>query len=200
MKSSTPLIFATNNAHKVEEIRAVLPPELMIITLREAGIDRDIPEPYDTLEDNAAEKARVIHALTGMDCFSEDTGLEVAALDGEPGVRSARYAGEGRSADDNTSLLLEKLTGQTNRAARFRTVIWLILEGKEHRFEGICNGRIAGTPCGVKGFGYDPVFIPDGADRTFAEMTLTEKSTFSHRSKATGALVAFLTRHAGSDK
>lgn len=194
------LIFATNNAHKVEEIRAVLPEGFSIITLREAGIDRDIPEPHDTLEANAAEKARVIQGITGQDCFSEDTGLEVEVLNGAPGVRSARYAGEGRSASDNTELLLQNMRDQKNRRARFRTVIWLIMDGREHAFEGICPGTITRSPTGTKGFGYDPVFIPDGADKTFAEMTLEEKSTFSHRGKATSALLAFLREYAGSGK
>lgn len=200
MTTHAPLIFATNNAHKVEEIRAVLPAGFSIITLREAGIDREIPEPHDTLEANAAEKARVIHALTGKDCFSEDTGLEVDALNGAPGVRSARYAGEGRSAADNTALLLQNMKDASDRKARFRTVIWLILDSREHFFEGICPGRITLAPSGEKGFGYDPVFIPDGADRTFAEMTLEEKSAFSHRGKATSALLAFLREYAGSAK
>ena len=200
MNTGAPLIFATNNAHKVDEIRSVLPEGLTILTLKEAGIDQDIPEPHDTLEANAEEKARVIHALTRMNCFSEDTGLEVEALNGEPGVRSARYAGEGRSSLDNTELLLRKLGDNLNRKARFRTVICLIMDGQEHRFEGICPGTITHEPSGAQGFGYDPVFIPDGAEKTFAEMTLPEKSAFSHRSKATAALVAFLRQHAGSGK
>jgi XTP/dITP diphosphohydrolase len=200
MTPAPTLIFATNNAHKVDEIRAVLPENLSIITLKEAGIDRDIPEPHDTLEANAVEKARVIHALTGMDCFSEDTGLEVEVLNGAPGVRSARYAGEGRSASDNTLLLLANLRGHENRRARFRTVICLILGGREHQFEGICPGHITLAPSGAKGFGYDPVFIPEGAEKTFADMSLSEKSAYSHRSKATAALVAFLREHAASGK
>lgn len=200
MNAHAPLIFATNNAHKVDEIRAVLPAGFSIITLREAGIDRDIPEPYETLEANAAEKARVINGITGQDCFSEDTGLEVEALKSAPGVRSARYAGEGRSANDNTELLLRNLQGEENRKARFRTVIWLILDGQEHHFEGVCPGRITHKPSGNMGFGYDPVFIPDGAEKTFAEMTMEEKSMFSHRGKATAALLAFLREYAGSGK
>ena len=200
MTAQAPLIFATNNPHKVEEIRAVLPAGFNIITLREAGIDKDIPEPYDTLEANAAEKARVIHALTGKDCFSEDTGLEVPSLQGAPGVRSARYAGEGSSAHDNTALLLKNMQGMADRTARFRTVIWLILDGREHFFEGICTGTITRQPSGAKGFGYDPIFKPDGAQRTFAEMSMEEKSVFSHRGKATSALLAFLQEHAGSPK
>jgi XTP/dITP diphosphohydrolase len=187
------LIFATNNAHKVDELRAVLPGGFSIQSLREAGIDQDIPEPYDTLEANAHEKARVIHELTGGDCFSEDTGLEVAALGGAPGVKSARYAGEDRSPTANTDRLLRELQGGANRAARFRTIICLCLEGNYHLFEGICPGSIAAAPSGSGGFGYDPVFIPEGGDgRTFAEMTLSEKGRFSHRRKALDKLMAFL--------
>ena len=200
MTQAPTLIFATNNAHKVEEIRSVLPDGLRILTLLEAGIYQDIPEPHDTLEANAVEKARVIHTLTGMECFSEDTGLEVEALNGAPGVRSARYAGDGRSANDNMLLLLNNLHGHENRKARFRTVICLILGDREHRFEGICPGHITLAPSGMQGFGYDPVFIPEGAKKTFAEMSLSEKSSYSHRSKATAALVAFLREYGASGK
>lgn len=186
------LIFATNNQHKVEEIRSVLGGELEIITLKEAGIDKDIPEPYDTLEENAAAKSRTIFEMTGLDCFSEDTGLEVAALKGEPGVKSARYAGGHRSFDANIEKLLANLAGMPDRRARFRTVISLLIAGRGTMFEGICEGRIIKEKKGVMGFGYDPVFIPDGADRTFAEMEINEKNRFSHRKKATEKLVAFL--------
>ncbi|RYY90289.1 MAG: RdgB/HAM1 family non-canonical purine NTP pyrophosphatase [Chitinophagaceae bacterium] len=188
------LIFATNNAHKVDELRAVLPEGFAIRSLREAGIDQDIPEPHDTLEANAREKAGVIHRLTGGDCFSEDTGLEVSALGGAPGVKSARYAGEDRSPAANTEKLLRELQGHPDRSARFRTIICLCLEGTYHEFEGICTGTISESPSGSGGFGYDPVFIPDGGDgRPFAEMTLAEKGRFSHRRKALDKLVAFLT-------
>lgn len=186
------IIFATNNANKVKEVQAVLPATLQVQTLKEAGIDIDIPEPHDTLEANALEKARVIHQMTGMDCFSEDTGLEVAALNGEPGVRSARYAGEIKSDAANMTLLLHKLEGSENRQARFRTVIALILDGKEHLFEGICEGRIIAAPKGSEGFGYDPIFVPDGSENTFAEMGMAEKNKFSHRKKAVAQLVTFL--------
>jgi XTP/dITP diphosphohydrolase len=186
------LIFATNNQHKVEEINAVLPPHIHSISLKEAGIDVDIPEPHDTLEDNAREKARTIHQMTGMDCFSEDTGLEVDALNGEPGVQSARYAGGERSFDRNIEKLLANLSGQADRRAQFRTVICLLLKGEEHLFEGVCPGRIIEDKKGTQGFGYDPVFIPEGGEKTFAEMTLQEKSVFSHRKKAVDKLVAFL--------
>lgn len=186
------LIFATNNANKVKEVQAVLPASLQVQTLKEAGIDIDIPEPHDTLEANALEKARVIHQMTGKDCFSEDTGLEVAALNGEPGVRSARYAGEVKSDAANMTLLLHKLEGSENRQARFRTVIALILDGKEHLFEGICEGRIIAAPKGSEGFGYDPIFVPNGSENTFAEMGMAEKNKFSHRKKAVAQLVTFL--------
>jgi len=186
------LIFATNNQHKVDEIRHIIGSSFELLTLKDAGIDIDIPEPHDTLEENASEKSKTIYQITNTSCFSEDTGLEVAALKGEPGVKSARYAGENKSFDKNIDKLLAKLKGNPNSAARFRTVISLILDGGEYLFEGTCNGTIIHGRRGMQGFGYDPVFIPDGSDKTFAEMTLEEKSRFSHRKKATGKLVAFL--------
>jgi XTP/dITP diphosphohydrolase len=186
------LLFATNNAHKVAEIQPLLPASIRVISLKEAGIDRDIPEPYGTLEENAREKSRVILELSGKDCFSEDTGLEVAALKGAPGVRSARYAGEQATHDQNITLLLQNLEGVENRQARFRTVISLQWKGKEYQFEGICEGRIIAHRAGSMGFGYDPVFIPDGANKTFAQMSKEEKAQFSHRAKAVGKLVEFL--------
>jgi XTP/dITP diphosphohydrolase len=188
------IIFATNNHHKTDEIRSVLKNEMEIITLKEAGIDIDIPEPYDTLEENARNKTKTIHDLTGMDCFSEDTGLEVDALNGEPGVRSARYAGPDRSFDANIEKLLSNLAGKNDRSAQFRTVISYLSKGEEIQFEGICRGKIIHERKGNQGFGYDPVFIPDGADRTFAEMDMAEKNRYSHRSKAIQKLVAFLTK------
>ena len=188
------LIFATNNQHKVDEIRAVLDNRLEMMTLKEAGINQDIPEPYDTLEANASVKSKTIQELTGLNCFSEDTGLEVEALQGEPGVKSARYAGENRSFDANIDKLLLNLEGQNNRKAQFRTVISLLIEGQEFLFEGICKGRITAEKRGNQGFGYDPVFIPEGSVRTFAEMTMEEKNQYSHRKKATEKLVAFLNR------
>ncbi|MDP4253511.1 MAG: RdgB/HAM1 family non-canonical purine NTP pyrophosphatase [Bacteroidota bacterium] len=186
------LLFATNNQHKVDEIQNAIGRSIEVISLRQAGIDIDIPEPHDTLEANASEKSATIYRLTGMNCFSEDTGLEVAALQGEPGVHSARYAGEGRSFGKNIEKLLHNLEGCRDRRARFRTVISLILEGKEYLFEGICEGSILDKPAGDKGFGYDPVFVPFGARRSFAEMTLAEKASYSHRRKAADQLVAFL--------
>ena len=191
------LIFATNNQHKVKEIRAVLNDKFHIITLKEAGIDIDIPEPHDTLEANATEKSSVINKLTNKNCFSEDTGLEVFALNGEPGVKSARYAGEDNNFQNNIDKLLKNLADNTDRAAQFRTVISLILDGKEYQFEGICKGWITTVQSGEEGFGYDPVFIPDGSKKTFAEMTLDEKNIFSHRKKATAKFVAFLNEYHG---
>ncbi len=186
------LIFATNNQHKADEIRSVLKGPVELVTLREAGIDIDIPEPYDTLEENASTKSATIFKMTGTACFSEDTGLEVDALGGEPGVKSARYAGQDRSFDANIDKLLEKLQGETNRKARFRTVISLLINGRETLFEGICEGRIIEERRGNSGFGYDPVFIPDGSDLSFAQMDITGKNQYSHRKKATEKLVAFL--------
>ncbi len=194
-----PIIFATNNQHKVNEIRAVLNGLFQVISLKDAGIDIDIPEPHDTLEANAREKSGTIYRLTGKHCFSEDTGLEVEALNNEPGVKSARYAGDDNDFSKNTEKLLLNLTGAGNRRARFRTVISLVLDGKEFLFEGICNGSITEKPTGTNGFGYDPVFIPDGSTKTFAEMTMDEKNKFSHRKKATAKLAAFLHNYHGKD-
>lgn len=191
------IIFATNNQNKVDEVRAVLGGSFNILTLQEAGILIDIPEPHDTLEANATEKSKTIFNLTKKNCFSEDTGLEVEALNGEPGVKSARYAGEGRSFDDNIKKLLRNLNGANNRTARFRTVISLIIEGEEYFFEGVCTGRIIHKRKGKHGFGYDPVFVPDGTDKTFAEMTMVEKNKFSHRKKAMKKLIQFLNNNHG---
>ena len=186
------LVFATNNQNKVNEIRMVIPDRFEITTLKEAGILIDIPEPHDTLEANATEKSATIHQLTNKNCFSEDTGLEVFSLRGAPGVKSARYAGEACNFQDNIRLLLENLTGIENRHARFRTVISLIWQHKEYQFEGICEGVIIESQKGFEGFGYDPIFIPNGATKTFAEMSMTEKNSFSHRKKAMNQLIDFL--------
>lgn len=186
------IIFATNNQHKVTEIQSAVGDRLEVISLREAGIDIDIPEPHDTLEANATEKSSTIHRLTGDNCFSEDTGLEVSALDGEPGVHSARYAGEERSFGKNITKLLHRLGDNPDRRARFRTVISLIWNGREHLFEGVSEGNILHVPEGNDGFGYDPVFVPDGDTRSFARMTMEEKNRYSHRRKAADQLVAFL--------
>ncbi|HZG99828.1 MAG TPA: RdgB/HAM1 family non-canonical purine NTP pyrophosphatase [Flavisolibacter sp.] len=189
------LIFATNNQHKIEEIRAVLPAHFSIITLKEAGINIDIPEPHNSLEENAREKAKTIFRLTNTNCFSEDSGLEIDALNGKPGVKSARYAGEGQSSADNIQKVLRNMEGKTNRKAQFCTVICLILNGNEHLFEGICKGTIISAETGTQGFGYDPIFVPDGAVHTFAEMTMEEKNQYSHRRKAVDKLVAFLNNY-----
>jgi len=186
------IIFATNNRHKVDEIRKVVGNNITIVTLADAGIDIDIPEPHDTLQENASEKSQTIHRLTEQNCFSEDTGLEVEALNGEPGVKSARYAGDDRNFQGNINKLLANLAGKPNRNAQFRTVISLIWQGQEYFFEGICKGHIVDDQKGTQGFGYDPVFVPDGSDKTFAEMSIDEKNAFSHRRKATDKLVAFL--------
>ena len=186
------LIFATNNKHKIEEIEPIIGNQFHLITLAQAGIDIDIPEPYETIEENASEKSKVIHHLTQQNVFSEDTGLCVEALLGEPGVKSARYAGEQKTATDNINLLLKNLENISNRNAHFKTVISLILDKKEYLFTGICDGKIITQPTGKSGFGYDPVFVPDGSTKTFAEMSTTEKNLFSHRKKATDKLLDFL--------
>ena len=186
------LIFATNNRHKVEEIQAAIGNKIKIRTLSDAGIDIDIPEPHDTLEANALEKAKTIHDLTHANCFSEDTGLEVEALNGAPGVKSARYAGDEKNFQKNIVKLLENLETTDNRNARFRTVISLIWGQKEYLFEGTCDGRIIHAQKGEEGFGYDPIFVPLGADKTFAEMSMNEKNQYSHRRKAADKLVLFL--------
>lgn len=188
------IIFATNNQHKVNEVRSVLGQGFNIVSLKEAGIDIDIPEPHDTLDANATEKSKTIYTLTRKNCFSEDTGLEVEALNGEPGVKSARYAGDNRSFDDNIDKLLANLSLLQNKTARFRTVLSLIMDGKEFFFEGICPGKIINERRGNNGFGYDPVFVPDGSDKTFAEMGMEEKNRFSHRKKAMEKLINFLNK------
>lgn len=186
------IVFATNNANKVAEIRRQLNGLFEIIPLKEAGINIDIPEPHHTLEANASEKSRTIYQLTGLDCFSEDTGLEVDALNGEPGVKSARYAGEHCEPEDNIRKLLLAMEGKADRTARFRTVISLLLNGKEYFFEGICEGTITKERSGSSGFGYDPVFIPAGDSRSFADMNMEEKQAYSHRGKAVRKFISFL--------
>ena len=186
------LIFASSNQHKAEEIESALPPGFRIIIMKEAGITEEIPEPFPTLEENSKHKAVFLHERLKKDCFSEDTGLEVEALNGEPGVKSARYAGENKSFEKNIEKLLQQLDRQTNRNARFRTVFTLILDGQQHQFEGICNGTITEENSGTGGFGYDPVFVPDGSKLTFAEMTMEEKNKFSHRKKGLDQMLQFL--------
>lgn len=188
----TTLIFATNNEHKVNEIQSAIGTHINVISLKQAGIQKEIPEPFPTLEENAREKCSVIYELTGKNCFSEDTGLEVEALNGAPGVRSARYAGDEANADDNIDKLLGQLADAGTRKARFRTVICLMFDSEEYFFEGICEGQITNHRSGGKGFGYDPVFVPNGSTKTFAEMDLIEKNEFSHRQKAASQLVLFL--------
>lgn len=185
-------IFATNNPNKIHEISRALHGDYTILGLKDAGILIDIPEPHDTLEANAREKAETIYNMTGKNCFSEDTGLEVDALNGAPGVRSARYAGEQASSNDNIDKLLLELNESSNREARFRTVICMIIEGKEMFFEGICTGKIIRERIGTEGFGYDPVFIPDGSTKTFAQMDTVEKNTYSHRKKALDKMISYL--------
>lgn len=186
------IIFATNNQNKVKEIQSAIGDKIDFITLKAAGIDIDIPEPHETIEANATEKSTTIHKLTGENVFSEDTGIEVLAIGGEPGVHSAYYAGEDRSAEKNNAKVLQRLGDNPDRRARFRTIISLIWNGHEHLFEGVTEGHIGKAPDGTQGFGYDPIFVPDGDTRSFGQMTLEEKNRYSHRRKAADQLVAFL--------
>ena len=186
------IVFATNNAHKLDEVRQVVGEKFEIVSLRECGIVEDIPENEPTLEGNALAKARYIYERTGFNCFADDTGLEVDALGGEPGVRSARYATDGHDDEANKRLLLERLLGEENRAAQFRTAVALILGGKEYLFEGIVRGEIALEQHGEGGFGYDPLFFPEGGDLTFAQMSSEEKNAISHRGRAVRKLAEFL--------
>lgn len=186
------IIFATNNRHKLEEVQAVLGDKFQLVTPRELGILEDIPEDSPTLEGNALQKARYLNSKTGLDCFADDTGLEVEALGGAPGVHSARYATDGHDFAANNRLLLKNMEGIGNRKARFRTVIALILGGKEYLFEGIVQGHIAECESGSEGFGYDPLFIPLEADCSFAEMSASEKNAISHRGRAVRELAKFL--------
>lgn len=188
----TEIIFATNNAHKLSEVQALLGDEFQLLTPRDCGITEEIPETAATLDGNASQKSHYLHDRIGKNCFADDTGLEVEALGGEPGVHSARYATDGHDFAANNRLLLKNLEGQENRHARFRTVISLILDGQEHLFEGIVEGRIAESESGCGGFGYDPLFIPEGYDCTFAEMSAEEKNAISHRGRAVQKLVDFL--------
>jgi len=188
------LCFASNNAHKLDEIRLLLPTTVQLLSLSDIGCHEELPETQSTLAGNARQKAQYVFDHYGVNCFADDTGLEVAALGGAPGVYSARYAGPQREAADNVAKLLHELATQPDRRARFRTVISLVLAGSEAReFSGEVSGIIAGLPMGHSGFGYDPIFIPsEGDGRTFAEMTLAEKNLLSHRARAVDGLVAFL--------
>ena len=186
------LVFATNNLHKLNEMSRLIGNKFQLLSLRDINCFDDIPETADTLEGNAALKARFIWEKFGRSCFADDTGLEVEALNGSPGVYSARYAGEDQNSEANLAKVLCELEGKSNRNARFRTVICLILEGKEYFFEGIVDGSLLSDKRGVEGFGYDPIFVPDGYDITFAEMDLNEKNKMSHRGKATEMLIHYL--------
>ena len=186
------LVFATNNAHKLREVSQVVGDEFTLVSLRECGIVEDIPEEQPTLEGNALQKARYIYARTGLDCFADDTGLEVDALGGEPGVRSARYATDGHDDEANKRLLLERMEGIEARGAQFRTAIALIIGGKEYLFEGIVRGHITTEEQGEGGFGYDPLFVAEGCEQSFAEISAEEKNAISHRGRAVRKLVEFL--------
>lgn len=188
------LVFATNNAHKLSEVRVLLP-EWEILGLQDIGCREDIPETQDTIEGNALQKAQYVFDHYDMDCFADDTGLLVDALDGAPGVYSARYAGEPANAQNNLKKLMQNMQEKTNRQAHFKTVVALVLNGKTHTFEGICKGVIIKEPKGDKGFGYDPVFQPNGYQKTFAEMSQIEKGAISHRGKAVRKLIAYLNKN-----
>lgn len=189
------IVFATNNPHKVEEVRNKLNGLFEIRTLSEIGCTDDIPETSDTLQGNAGQKSHYLFDRFHCDCFADDTGLEVEALDGAPGVYSARYAGPAKDSEANIDKLLTELNGKANRRAKFRTVISLILDGEEYLFEGSVSGTILTERHGKQGFGYDPVFQPDGFDRSFAELSMEEKNKISHRGKAIEKLICFLKDH-----
>ena len=186
------LVFASNNKNKILEIRHQLPPEIELLSLEDIGCHEDIPETADTIEGNAVLKADYVTTTYGYNCFADDTGLEVDALNGAPGVYSARYAGEQKSAEDNIYKLLTSLDGNSNRSARFKTVIALNLNGEQQLFTGIVNGTITTEKAGKEGFGYDPVFKPEGSDLTFAQISLDEKALLSHRGRAVSQLIAYL--------
>jgi len=186
------LIFATNNLHKLQEIKQILPPEFELLSLEDLGCNEEIPETGDTLEINATQKSRYIWNKYVIGCFADDTGLEIEALGNEPGVYSARYAGESRSATANMEKVLEKMKNITNRKARFRCVISLIINGEETHFEGIVKGEILPEKQGSSGFGYDPIFRPEGFDYSFAEMSAEEKNQISHRGRAVNKLIEYL--------
>jgi XTP/dITP diphosphohydrolase len=186
------LVFATNNHHKLNEISNIEGLDVEIVCLKDIGFDEEIPEDFDTLEENALQKARYVYDKTGLDCFADDTGLEIDALDGRPGVFSARYAGEPGNSEENIKKVLFELSGKTNRAARFRTVITLIIDGQELIFEGIVEGEILTEKHGADGFGYDPIFRPTGYSESFAEMDLVMKNKISHRARAMRQLINYL--------
>jgi XTP/dITP diphosphohydrolase len=192
------IIFATNNEHKFKEIKAILPSDIDLLSLADAGISDDIPETGDTLEENAMIKARTISKLTGFTAFADDTGLEIQSLGGAPGVMSARFAGDEKDMDKNIEKVISLLDGKSNRRARFRTVIAFVRGDEEHSFEGIAEGTIITEKRGNSGFGYDPVFLPDNSDLTFAEMKPEQKYAISHRSAAFRKLADFLSDYAGT--
>jgi len=192
MQIPIPLLFASNNLHKAAEINSIVGLTCKIITLREAGIEIDIPEPHPSFHENALEKSRTIYQLTHKNCFSEDSGLEVKALGGAPGVRSARYAHDKATDEENIDHLLQAMKEFADRTACFKTVISLQFEGGEYFFEGACSGQILSKKRGSAGFGYDPIFVPDGSTLSFAEMSSAEKNQFSHREKAVRKMVSFL--------
>lgn len=189
------LVFATNNQNKLRELQQLLGKKIELLSLADINCEEEIPEEYDTLEDNAKQKAEYIYKKYHVNCFADDTGLEISALNGEPGVYSARYAGESKDAKANMKKVLQKLEGVTNRSARFRTVISLYLNDKEYQFEGIVNGDILESERGKDGFGYDPIFEPLGYSISFAEMEMSEKNKISHRGLAVQKLVEFLLRY-----
>lgn len=188
------LVFATNNAHKLQEVSAMLPADYELLALSDIGCDVDIPETADSLQGNALQKAQYVKEHFGLDCFADDTGLEVDALGGEPGIYSARYAGPGHDSKANMTKLLLKMQGKTDRHAQFRTVIALLLGGDTLFFEGIVKGTLLEEPRGTAGFGYDPIFVPEGYNETFAEMG-DEKNDISHRARAVEKLVEFLKKN-----
>lgn len=185
------LVFATNNQNKLKEIAALLPESIQLLGLADIGCHEDIPETAPDLEGNARLKSEWVYEKYGYNCFSDDTGLEIKVLNGEPGVYSARYAGEDKSPEKNMDLVLKKLEGEKDRSARFRTVISLIIEGEEIQFEGEVKGEITLTKSGAEGFGYDPIFQPEGMDKTFAEMTQAEKNSMSHRGRAIQKMINY---------
>jgi len=189
------LVFATNNQNKLNELQNLLGKEFELLSLSDINCKQEIPEDHDTLEENASQKAQFIYDKYEINCFADDTGLEIQSLNNEPGVYSARYAGEAKNSQANMRRVLEKLEGIENRKARFRTVISLFLKGKEYQFEGIVNGNILLAGKGKDGFGYDPIFQPSGYQESFAEMDMTEKNKISHRGMAVRKLVAFLQDH-----
>ena len=186
------LVFASNNKNKIKEIQLLVPASIEIVSLEDIGCTEDIPETADTIEGNAILKANYVTEKYGYDCFADDTGLEVEVLNGVPGVYSARYAGEQKDANDNMDKLLSELKDKSNRKANFKTVIALNLNGKQNLFTGIINGKIIEEKIGTNGFGYDPIFVADGYEKTFAELTMEEKSTISHRGIAVKELILFL--------